>query len=473
MGQATSLTACGSVEACAISCQGNREKITASGSQELQEKTYVTARADVDTALPISVRSELPTVRQVAGLPGEATTLQAIEEHSRQRHGESASTCSKPTIAPQEVCRFAQHGDQNCVVVKNPATVALPPPPKATSSCCVAFEEATDVGTDVTCGHAQVNASDLPNLLLLSERVELASLEHHEDIGVLLSQLGKQDANVTDGPGCVSEAEAQVEDSDIDASQRPVIADDRVVATEIPNLPQLTKHESKEHEVVGVLLSPSTLADGGVVVGPGGELQIATGQEDSGSTPSQQPQGTEMDGRAAVVHARVAETCTPRADSGSALLEQPLAAEVDGSAVGPKETQEIEIPGTDAKREAESAEPQDGAKNVAVDVRQGQEAEERQDTLFRSLLHDSKGTVSTTGAATCCAMRASSPAIGAADVESASVDRESRAVDPSAQPTDGLANPTPLQEESGFDLSCSRSAEAKTELEATTEKVYL
>merc|ERR1740138_1499598 len=70
MGQAV-VIGCSSVEFSTEKCTtigdgGERAKeqiSAAAGPGELREKTYVTARADADTALPISVRSQAPTVR--------------------------------------------------------------------------------------------------------------------------------------------------------------------------------------------------------------------------------------------------------------------------------------------------------------------------------------------------------------------------------------------------------------------------
>merc|ERR1740138_1147691 len=70
MGQAV-VIGCSSVEFSTEKCTtigdgGERAKeqiSAAAGPGELREKTYVTARADADTALPISVRSQAPTAR--------------------------------------------------------------------------------------------------------------------------------------------------------------------------------------------------------------------------------------------------------------------------------------------------------------------------------------------------------------------------------------------------------------------------
>jgi len=64
MGQVAGLEGCASVEVCTSVSDGGREKICVPSDQsDLREKTYVTARADADTALPISVRSQAPTAR--------------------------------------------------------------------------------------------------------------------------------------------------------------------------------------------------------------------------------------------------------------------------------------------------------------------------------------------------------------------------------------------------------------------------
>mmetsp|Transcript_84195 Transcript_84195/g.149178 ORF Transcript_84195/g.149178 Transcript_84195/m.149178 type:complete len:119 (-) Transcript_84195:35-391(-) len=64
MGQAGGVTMarCSQVETCSSLSGSGKEQIS-TGPVELREKTYVTARADADTALPISVRSQLPTAR--------------------------------------------------------------------------------------------------------------------------------------------------------------------------------------------------------------------------------------------------------------------------------------------------------------------------------------------------------------------------------------------------------------------------
>eukprot|EP00443_Scrippsiella_acuminata_P133360 CAMPEP_0115724538 /NCGR_PEP_ID=MMETSP0272-20121206/80832_1 /TAXON_ID=71861 /ORGANISM="Scrippsiella trochoidea, Strain CCMP3099" /LENGTH=130 /DNA_ID=CAMNT_0003167769 /DNA_START=70 /DNA_END=459 /DNA_ORIENTATION=- len=63
MGQAAVGVACTSVETCSSVGGGGKETISAAGPQSLREKTYVTARADADTAIPVSVRSQAPTAR--------------------------------------------------------------------------------------------------------------------------------------------------------------------------------------------------------------------------------------------------------------------------------------------------------------------------------------------------------------------------------------------------------------------------
>mmetsp|Transcript_123168 Transcript_123168/g.394478 ORF Transcript_123168/g.394478 Transcript_123168/m.394478 type:complete len:132 (-) Transcript_123168:105-500(-) len=62
MGAAMSPAACTSVDTCSLVGDGGKEQISA-GPQSLREKTYITARADADTALEISARSQAPTAR--------------------------------------------------------------------------------------------------------------------------------------------------------------------------------------------------------------------------------------------------------------------------------------------------------------------------------------------------------------------------------------------------------------------------
>mmetsp|Transcript_37345 Transcript_37345/g.101070 ORF Transcript_37345/g.101070 Transcript_37345/m.101070 type:complete len:85 (-) Transcript_37345:145-399(-) len=66
MGQSSAIAGCTTIEQCSslddMNSKGTREQIS-TAPVELRERTYVTARADADTALPISVRSQLPTAR--------------------------------------------------------------------------------------------------------------------------------------------------------------------------------------------------------------------------------------------------------------------------------------------------------------------------------------------------------------------------------------------------------------------------
>lgn len=181
------MTGCATVEACTSVGEGGREKISASGVGQLREKTYVTARADTDTALPISARSQCPTARQS---PRYEIACDEPEKVVAVR----GSLCSSQlaTLPEEETAARGKQHVQGREAGFVPAAVLLAPPPLTRASESVGFAESLSQQPSLKLGLERpqdgVSPAELPNLLVLSARELPASLEAHPEIGVLLSE---------------------------------------------------------------------------------------------------------------------------------------------------------------------------------------------------------------------------------------------------------------------------------------------
>lgn len=110
MGQAAVPGGCSTIEKCSSlgGDGGEREKINTNAPVELREKTYVTARADADTALPISVRSNITerlTPRYGEMTPGYEMRPPTIAEEEVEQ-----APASEPSVVVRQACPLPPEG---------------------------------------------------------------------------------------------------------------------------------------------------------------------------------------------------------------------------------------------------------------------------------------------------------------------------------------------------------------------------